>query len=70
MLVFTLIWVKHSAVLRRAAANDDKGGLDVINVFNGGSGGHSPPEAEAFLVFECENIASPKRFNVNLIFSI
>ena len=35
--------------------------VNIVNkVLDGGSGGHSPPEAEAFLVFECENMASPE----------
>ena len=33
---------------------------NVNKILDGGSGGHSPPEAEAFLVFECENMASPE----------
>ena len=35
--------------------------VNIVNkVLDGGSGGHSPPEAEAFLVFKCENMASPE----------
>ena len=34
--------------------------VNIVNkVLDGGSGGHSPPEAEAFLVFECETLLNP-----------
>ena len=45
-----------------AAAYDEiKVAHDVTKVFNGGCGGQSPPEAEAFLVLECENMISPEK---------
>ena len=53
---------KNILLLWEAAANDEiKVAHDVIKVFNGGSGGLCPPEAEAFLVLECENMISPEK---------
>ena len=39
--------------------------LKLKKVLNRGLGGLRPPEAEVFLVFECENVTSPEKNTSN-----